>query len=83
MIVGSVHSIVYIELLFWLKKTGYEGWLSMDQYPYREDAVSAISESILWLKKFEKIVDQHFPEIDELIKNNDAVQTSRFLRELF
>ena len=82
MIVGSVHSIVYIELLYWLKKTGYEGWLSMDQYPYREDAVDAISESILWVKKFEEIVDSHFKEIDSLVKANDAVSTSRFLRNI-
>lgn len=82
MMVGSVHSVVYIELLYWLKKTGYEGWLSMDQYPYREDAVDAISESILWVKKFEKVVDEYSDEIDLLIKANDAVETSRFLRKL-
>lgn len=83
MIVGNVHSVVYIELLFWLKKTGYEGWLSMDQYPYREDGAEAIAESILWVKKFEKIVDDHYQEIGNLISQNDAIQTSRFLRGLF
>ena len=83
MMVGSVHSVIYIELLYWLKKSGYEGWLSMDQYPYREDAVDAISESILWVKKFEKVVDEYYDEIDVLIKANDAIETSRFLRKLF
>ena len=82
MIVGSVHSVTYVELLYWLKKTGYEGWLSMDQYPYRENAVDAISESILWVKKFEEIVDAHYNEIDTLVKANDAVNTSRFLRTI-
>ena len=82
MIVGTVHSVVYIELLFWLKKTGYRGWLSMDQYPYREDAVDAITESIIWVKKFESIVDDYYKDIDALIKQNDAVETSRFLRKL-
>lgn len=82
MIVGSVHSVTYVELLYWLKKTGYEGWLSMDQYPYRENAVDAISESILWVKKFEEIVDAHYDEIDTLVKANDAVNTSRFLRKI-
>lgn len=82
MIVGNVHSIVYVELLFWLRKTGYDGWLSMDQYPYREDAVDAISESIMWVKKFESIVDEYYKEMDALIKLNDAVETSRFLRKL-
>jgi len=82
MIVSSVHFTCYVELLFWLRKTGYDGWLSMDQYPYREDAVDAISESILWVKKYEQIVDAYYQEIDALIKENDAVKTSRFLRKL-
>lgn len=82
MIVSSVHFTCYVELLFWLKKTGYKGWLSMDQYPYREDAVDAISESIHWVKKYEQIVDQYYHEIESLIKLNDAVETSRFLRKL-
>ena len=83
MIVGSVHSVVYIELLFWLKKTGYNGWLSMDQYPYREDGAGAIAESILWVRKYEKIVDEYFKDIEALICTNDAIETSRFLRKLF
>lgn len=82
MIVGSVHSVTYIELLFWLKKTGYSGWLSMDQYPYREDAADAISESILWVRKFENIVNENYTEIEALIKLNDALETSRFLRKI-
>ena len=82
MIVSTVHMTCYVELLFWLRKTGYNGWLSMDQYPYREDAIEAISESILWVKKYEQIVDKYYDEIDSLIKLNDAVKTSRFLRNL-
>lgn len=82
MIVGSVHSTVYIDLLFNLKKTGYAGWLSMDQYPYREDATDAIAESILWVRQFEQIVDEYFAEIEALVKLNDAVETSRFMRKV-
>lgn len=82
MIVSSVHFTCYVELMFWLRKTGYEGWFSMDQYPYREDAIDAISESIHWIKKYEQIVDQHYEDIESLIKLNDAVETSRFLRRV-
>ena len=82
MIVGSVHSVCYIEMLYWLKHTNYKGWLSMDQYPYREDAADAIGESILWLKKFEKIVDENYIEIEKLVQMNDAIATSRFLRKV-
>lgn len=82
MIVASVHSTIYMDLLYWLKKTGYEGFLSMDQYPYREDAVDAITESILWVDRFEEVVNGNFRELDELIKQNDAVATSRFMRKV-
>jgi sugar phosphate isomerase/epimerase len=83
MIVSSVHFNCYVELMFWLRKTGYDGWLSMDQYPYREDAIDAISESILWVNEYEQIVDQYYDDIESLIKLNDAVETSRFLRRVF
>ncbi len=82
MMVGAVHSTIYIDLLFHLKKIGYDGWLSMDQYPYREDATDAIGESVQWVRNFELIVDEHYKEIEELIQQNDAVATSRFMRKV-
>jgi len=82
MIVGSVHTVRYLEILYWLDRTEYDGWLSMDQYPYREDAAGAIGESILWLRRFDDILQAHRGEIDVLVSANDAVRTSRFLREV-
>ena len=54
----------------------------MDQYPYREDAAGAIGESISWLRQFSAILDAYREEIDELVKQQDAVATSRFLRKV-
>jgi len=82
MMVASVHSTIYVDLLYNLKKTGYAGWLSMDQYPYREDATDAIGESVLWVRNFEQIVEDNFTEIENLVKENDAVATSRFMRKV-
>lgn len=82
MIVSAVHSTTYLETLYWLGRTGYAGWLSMDQYPYREDAAGAIGESIQWLRRYEQLVDRHRPELDRLVAQNDAVATSRFLRSI-
>jgi xylose isomerase len=82
MIVGSVHTTCYIETFYWLDKCDYNGWLSMDQYPYREDAVGAITESILWLTKFDAVLQENRAKIDSLIKLNDAVETSKFLRSV-
>ena len=82
MIVGSVHTIEYIELLFWLDECGYGGWLSMDQYPYREDAAGAISESVNWLKSFDKLLTDNRLQIKKCIVKGNAVETSRFMRKL-
>lgn len=81
MIAGTVHSVTYLETLYWLDRTGYDGWLSMDQYPYREDGAAAIGESILWLHRFDEIMQANRAEMDNLIREGDAVLTSRFLRK--
>ncbi len=84
MIVGSVHFPRYVELLFWLKETNYDGWYSMDQYPYREDAQGALRESIEFLQMIEnKINDDLMDQIRGLIKSGDAVQSQRWLRKTF
>ena len=80
MIVGTVHTVCYLETLYWLDRCGYDGWLSMDQYPYREDAAGAIGESIQWLRQFSEILEENRAAIDDLIARQDAIATSRFLR---
>jgi len=80
MIVGTVHTVCYLETLYWLDRCDYDGWLSMDQYPYREDAAGAIGESISWLRRFAEILEANRPAIDELVSQQDAIATSRFLR---
>lgn len=82
MIVGSVHSVAYIEMLYWLDRCGYRGWLSMDQYPYREDAAGAIGESIQWVMKFDSLQRRNRAALDGLLARGDAVATSRILRML-
>lgn len=82
MIAGTVHSLEYIEMLYWLDECGYEGWLSMDQYPYREDAVGAISESIKWLKAFDAILIKNKKEIEIAIATGNAVETSALMRRI-
>lgn len=82
MIVGSVHTVEYLELLYWLDACDYDGWLSMDQYPYREDAVGAISESVNWLKWFDQLQRDNRGQLTEAIKTGDAVKTSKLLRAI-
>ena len=81
MIVGSVHLVEYIEMLFWLRETGYDGWYSMDQYPYREDGAGAIDASVQFLRSLEKLLDEAtMDEIRGLIGRGDPIEASHWLR---
>lgn len=83
MIVGSIHHVEYLELLYWLRKYGYKGWYSMDQYPYREDAKEAISASIETIVTLEKKIDSLGERtIDDLIDEGKATRINHALRKL-
>ena len=84
MIVGSVHFVEYVELLFWLREIGYKGWYSMDQYPYREEAQGALRESVEFLKAIDRLLDStSIEEIRELVRTGDAVKSTRWVRKRF
>lgn len=83
MIVGSLHTVEYFELLFWLREANYAGWYSMDQYPYREDGAAAVSESVAFLRSVEKLLtEERTQEIRSLISLGDATISTRWMREL-
>lgn len=82
MIVGTVHTISYLEFLYWLKKTDYRGWISMDQYPYREDGKNAVNESIQWMVALVDIINKmDDEEVENVIKTGDAIQSSKMIRK--
>lgn len=82
MIACSIHTIPYIEFLYWLKKTQYKGWISMDQYPYREDGKEAVAESVLWLVALNDLVEKmDTDEVERIIKVGNAPEATRMLRK--
>ena len=83
MITGSIHTIPFIEFFYWLKRTGYQGYISTDQYPYREDGRDACNESVRWFDVFEDLVDRiDEEELAGIFRSGNAVEVSAFLRRL-
>jgi xylose isomerase len=83
LIVGSVHTTDYLEWLFWLKKTDYNGWFTMDQFPYREDGRDAVNESVQWLDTLMAVMENaDLKEIEAVIAQKDAVASSKLMRKL-
>lgn len=82
MMVGSVHTIELLELLYWLESIGYNGWYSLDIFPYRDDSFGVANESIKWIKDLRRVMFHiGMDKIKEVIASRDAAKASKLIRE--
>lgn len=83
LIAGSINTIPYLEFIYWLRKTGYTGAITFDQFPYREESRDAVAESAAWFDYLESKLDATSPkEIDVVLKKKDGVEASRLARRI-
>ncbi len=70
----------YLELLFYLKKFDYQGWVTSDMSPTRLDAVAAFERTIATTEKMIGIVNRlDADEIFRLMKRGDTLETLELL----
>ena len=82
MIAGTIHHTEYLEMFYFLKKYGYDGYIAVDIFPYRENTLGCTKETVLNLKKFEALVDMiGMEKLGAIIEEGDPVKTSEFMRE--
>ena len=82
MIFGAVHTIEFIEMFYWLRRTGYSGFMSIDLFAYRTDPVESVNEAIRWMQAFDAFIDKiGMQRLTELMKQGDPLASLRFFRE--
>ncbi len=82
MIASSIHIVEYLELMYWLDRSGYDSWYSIDQYPYREDPYNAVCEGLLWIQGLHRLLDKVGRErIAAVIRSGDATAASALMRQ--
>ncbi|MBI5723860.1 MAG: TIM barrel protein [Planctomycetes bacterium] len=82
MMFGSVHTIEALEMLYWLDRTGYDDYYTLDIFPYRENGLRAVEESIAWVNGLRGLLEKMgLDRIAEVIRKGDATESSRLLRE--
>jgi xylose isomerase len=83
LIVGSIHFLETLELIYWLNRVGYKGWYSLDIFPYREDPTQAATESIEFIETCFNILERiGMDKLEELINSGDPVKTLRTIRNI-
>jgi sugar phosphate isomerase/epimerase len=83
MIFASVHASEHLELVYWLLRTGYAGWLTLDIFPYREEKIPAASESFAWVRAMiTRIEKRGLPAVGEIVRRGEGTDSVRLVREL-
>lgn len=83
LIAGSIHLWEYLELLLWLQVVSYEGWYSLDIYPYRENPIQACEQSIRAIKGMVKLVKKlDIKEISQKIREGRVMDIQRALQDI-
>ncbi len=81
MMVGAVHLVEYLELVYWIKRVGYQGWLTLDIFPYREDGVRAATECRKWMETLFRAVDRAgMDTCTEVVRKADACDAIDLVR---
>uniref|UniRef100_A0A7V4WJV3 Sugar phosphate isomerase/epimerase n=1 Tax=Candidatus Caldatribacterium saccharofermentans TaxID=1454753 RepID=A0A7V4WJV3_9BACT len=84
LVAGSRNLFPYLEFLYYLRKVGYQGWISLDVTPKHRDPVRAFTRSIAFTEKlldFVESLDDAF--IAKAIDEDDPGKVLELLYERF
>ncbi|NLJ50179.1 MAG: hypothetical protein GX428_11450, partial [Candidatus Atribacteria bacterium] len=82
-IAGSVNIWSNLEFFWYLKQTDYQGYVTLDMFPFREDPFEACSLAVRMIQSLEEIVDQlDSQKIREYQQKNNAVGSFELLRRV-
>ena len=83
MLVSSVHVVEYLELVYWLRRLNYKGWLTLDVFPYREEKLSAARECFAWLEfLFGAVENAGLDRIAQVISRGDGCAATGLVRTM-
>lgn len=82
MIPGSVNPWDMVELVYFLKRLNYQGWMTSDVAPFRTDPVktfTATYRSLLWAEALIEKVG--YDELERILREGDAVDALSSLQQ--
>jgi xylose isomerase len=82
LIVGCVNIWSNLEFFWYLKQSEYDGYVTLDMFPYREDPYEACSLAIRMIQTLEEIVERlDISAIKRFQQSNDAAGVFEYLRK--
>jgi xylose isomerase len=85
LIVNTYHFWETLELVYYLKKLNYNGWIGLDMSPKREDQIEAVAYSINTLERMFKYIEKiDEKELLTALNNQDVLKAHKLInKEVF
>ena len=82
LVIGTVHTWEFVELLYWMTREKFDGWWTLDTYPYRENGIQVIEGSISMFKTFVNLVKKlDDDKLNPWQNKNDALTAIEYIRD--
>ena len=75
MAMGSIHLLEHLELLYWLERVEYEGWLTFDVHSILENPTRLVEESLHFTRGMTQVMAEiGRPAIEEAIRTRQVTE---------
>lgn len=82
MVVGSVHLLELMEMLYWLDRVGYDGWISFDPHVNIEDGTRVVDESMRYTRGMINVLEKIGREaVEEAIASRQVTEIMSLVRQ--
>ena len=80
---GSVNVWSNLEFFWYLRQSRYDGYVTLDMFPFREEPFEACSLALRMIRSFERIAESlDIGTMREIQKRNDAAAAMEYLRKI-
>lgn len=81
MVPGTVNIWDYLEFILYLKKVGYNGWITADVFPQRHDPIRIMEKTFEWMDYLFNIVDRMDEKLlFDMMNHKDAFDILEYVR---
>jgi sugar phosphate isomerase/epimerase len=83
LIASTVHIPEFLEFFYWLRRAKYQGWLTLDIFPYREEKIPAAEESFAWVRDLlDRVEARGVDAITRIVRRGEGTDSVRLVREM-
>jgi len=83
LIPGAANPWDLVEVFYWLRKLGYDGWYAVDVFPYREDGTESLQRTVQVVDRCLAMADAlDEADLEDLLRRGRHLEAMRILWEM-